>query len=92
VSTPNIYSLMIGGAWSSDVASVIEKIPGRGLAYFDGTDVKQNYSTGVPYADASANGWLLKDSAGNLMSTRPTAPIAPTSARPATSRRGSRTS
>jgi hypothetical protein len=67
VSTPNIYAQVVGGAWSSDVGSVISKVAGLGLVYFDGTDVKQNYSTGVPYTQASANGWLLKDSAGNLL-------------------------
>lgn len=66
VSNPDQFSILWGGAWSSDV-SVIENAAGRGLVYFDGTDVKQSYSTGVPYSDASANGWLLKDSSGNLL-------------------------
>jgi hypothetical protein len=66
ISTPNIYSMIVGGAWSSDV-SIVEASPGRGLVYFDGSDVKQSYSTGVPYTDASANGWLLKDAAGNYL-------------------------
>lgn len=66
VANPSIYSMMIGGPWGSDV-SVLKGIPGRGLVYFDGTDVQTSYSTGVPYSQASANGWLLKDSAGNLL-------------------------
>jgi hypothetical protein len=67
VSTPDIYAQVVGGAWSSDVGTVISKVAGLGLVYFDGTDVKQSYSTGVTYTQASTNGWLLKDSAGNLL-------------------------
>ena len=42
-------------------------LPGTSLAYFSGTDVNTQWSTGVPYSEASANGWLLKDSSGNLL-------------------------
>jgi hypothetical protein len=37
------------------------------LAYFAGTDVNVNWSTGVPYSQALASGWLLKDSSGRLL-------------------------
>jgi hypothetical protein len=67
ITDPNLYSVVIGGAWSGDVASVTEKVVGRGLSYFDGTDVKQSFSTGVPYTDALNNGWLLKSSTGALL-------------------------
>lgn len=66
VANPNQYSLLIGGPWGSDV-SVIEGAAGRGLVYFDGTDVRTDYSTGVTYSQASSNGWLLKDSSGNYL-------------------------
>src|SRR5581483_3461469 len=64
VSNLGAYSLVIGD--SAD-ASTLAAVPGRGLAYFAGTDVNVNWSTGVPYSQASANGWLLKDSSGNLL-------------------------
>jgi hypothetical protein len=44
--------------------------PGRSLVYFSGTDVNTNWNTGVPYAEARRNGWLLKDTAGNLLVNR----------------------
>jgi hypothetical protein len=39
----------------------------RVLVYHAGVDVNVNWNAGVSYADALANGWLLKDSAGNLI-------------------------
>jgi hypothetical protein len=35
--------------------------------YFAGTDVNTQWSTGVPYSQAEANGWLLRDGSGNLL-------------------------
>ncbi len=67
VTNSDLYSMVIGSAWGSDVASVIEKAAGRGLVYFDGTDVSTSFSTGVTYTQALSNGWLLKDSAGNYL-------------------------
>ena len=37
------------------------------LVYFAGTDVNTQWSTGVPYSEAEANGWLLRDASGNLL-------------------------
>lgn len=53
------YEYVVGSAWSSGDVATLESVPGKGLAYFSGTDVNTNYSTGVPYSQASANGWLL---------------------------------
>ena len=47
----------------SDTAAAARQ-PGRTLSYFSGTDVTTSWSTGVPYTQASANGWLLKNAAG----------------------------
>ena len=58
------YSMIIG---DSATAPSLAGLPGRTLAYFTGTDVQTNYSTGVPYVQAAANNWLLRDSAGNLL-------------------------
>jgi hypothetical protein len=42
-------------------------LPGKSLVYFAGPDVNTQWNAGVPYAQASANGWLLTDASGNLM-------------------------
>ena len=39
----------------------------KSLVYMSGTSVQTAWSTGVPYSEALANGWLLKDSAGNYL-------------------------
>jgi len=44
--------------------------PGRSLVYFAGTDVNTKWSTGVSYAQAARNHWLLEDSDGNLLVNR----------------------
>jgi hypothetical protein len=54
----NGYSMVIGSSYSSD-SSLLQSTAGRGLTYFAGSDVNTTYSTGVPYSQASANGWLL---------------------------------
>src|SRR5437764_369578 len=64
ISSPGQYSLVVGD--SAD-ASTLAGLPGRSLAYFAGTDVNVNWSTGVPYSQALANGWLLTDSSGSLL-------------------------
>ena len=38
-------------------------LPGTSLVYMSGADIA-NFDTGVPRSQATANGWLLKDSAG----------------------------
>lgn len=58
------YSLVIVGAVDATRAA---KEPGRSLVYFSGTDVNTDWSTGVPYPQARARGWLLKDAGGNLL-------------------------
>jgi hypothetical protein len=52
---------------SMDDASAAAKLPGRSLVYFNGTDVPTDWSTGVPYNVAAANGWLLKNAAGSYV-------------------------
>ena len=49
---------------SQDDMRAAATLPGRSLAYFSGTDVPRAWSGGVPYAQASKNGWLLKDASG----------------------------
>src|SRR5436190_11930236 len=64
ISSPGLYSLVV--ADPADAPTLVT-LPGRGLAYFAGTDVNVNWSTGVPYGQASANGWLLSSSSGGLL-------------------------
>jgi hypothetical protein len=61
-----LYHLVVGDAWDGD-AKVLAASPGLGLAYFSGVDVNTQYSTGVPYSQASKNGWLLRNSSGSLL-------------------------
>ena len=52
---------------SQDDAQAAAALPGKSLVYFAGPDVNTQWNAGVPYSQASANGWLLKDASGNLM-------------------------
>jgi hypothetical protein len=63
------YHLLVGDAWDGD-AKVLASTPGLGLAYFSGVDVNTQFSTGVPSSQASRNGWLLRNSSGNLLTNR----------------------
>lgn len=58
------YSYVIVGR--GDVAAAASQ-PGRSLVYHSGTDVNTQWDCGVPYSQALANGWLLKDSGGTLL-------------------------
>lgn len=69
VTNPNLYSMVIGSAWSADATSVVAKTAGRGLVYFNGAVVQPNWSTGVTYDAAAANGWLLRNSSGSYMTS-----------------------
>ena len=51
-------------------ASAAARAPGRSLVYFSGTDVSTRWNTGVPYAQAKRNGWLLKGTSGKLLVNR----------------------
>jgi hypothetical protein len=64
VADPSAYSYVIG---DSSVSGQLASLPGTSLAYFAGTDVNTEWSTGVPYSQAAANGWLLRDASGNLL-------------------------
>jgi hypothetical protein len=64
------YSYVIGSAWTSGDVAAMKAASGKGLAYFAAPDVSPNYSEGVPYSQALANGWLLKDPSGNLLTNR----------------------
>jgi hypothetical protein len=55
---------------STSEASAAARLPGRSLVYFSGTDVNTRWSTGVPYAQAEQNGWLLKNASGKLLVNR----------------------
>lgn len=63
VASLNRYSMVIGSSWSSDTP-LLQHAAGRSLTYFDGMDVAKSYPTGVTYAQASSQGWLLKSSSG----------------------------
>jgi hypothetical protein len=52
---------------SRDDAPAAAALPGRSLVYFAGPDVNTQWNAGVTYTQASTNGWLLKDSSGNLL-------------------------
>jgi hypothetical protein len=81
--TPSISILRLGNAWSAAtgysryptvivdranaVAAAALPSTTRVLVYHAGVDININWTTGVSYADALANGWLLKDSSGNLI-------------------------
>jgi hypothetical protein len=69
-ASPGAFATVIGD--SSD-SSILAGLPGRALAYFAGTDVNVSWSTGVPYSQALANGWLLTGSSGALLSNQGTA-------------------
>jgi hypothetical protein len=49
------------------LARAAARKPGRSLVYFSGTDVNTEWNTGVPYREARHRGWLLRDTAGNLL-------------------------
>ena len=56
-------TLIVGIAYGTEAA----QLPGRSLVYMSGTNVAKTgigYDTGVEEAEARANGWILKDSAG----------------------------
>jgi Hypothetical glycosyl hydrolase family 15 len=67
VSSLSAYSMVIGDAADG---KMLAGLPGTTLAYFDGTDVNSGWSTGVPYAQARAEGWLLKGPSGALLVNR----------------------
>jgi hypothetical protein len=64
IGNPGAFSLVAGD--QADAAT-LAGLPGVSLAYFAGVDVNTQWSTGVPYSQASAGGWLLKDASGNLL-------------------------
>lgn len=66
VTNLNKYSMVIGSSYSSD-STLLASSAGRSLTYFDGTDIRSSYSTGVTYTDAVAHGWLLKSATGALL-------------------------
>jgi hypothetical protein len=55
---------------STAQAAAAARAPGRSLVYFSGTDVNTRWSTGVPYAQARRNGWLLAGASGHLLVNR----------------------
>jgi hypothetical protein len=60
------YSMITVGVADASAAAAL---PGRSLVYMSGTSVQTSWSTGVPYDQALANGWLLKDSSGSFLRT-----------------------
>ena len=58
------YAYVIVGRGDAATAA---RLPGKALVYMSGTDVPKGFDTGVPYNTALANGWLVGDAAGNLM-------------------------
>ena len=43
------------------------RLPATSLVYMSGTSIQRSWSTGVSFDEALANGWLLRDSAGELI-------------------------
>jgi hypothetical protein len=59
--------VIVGGAPTAD-ATAAAALPGKSLAYMDGTTLDNvSYDNGMPYQQALSNGWLLKDAAGNYV-------------------------
>ena len=58
----NYSYVLFGGDYS-----VAQSLPGETLHYQDGTAVNAQWNDGIPYSEASANGWMLKDAAGNYI-------------------------
>ena len=63
---------------SQGQASAAAREPGRSLVYFASSVICRPWSCGVPYAQALGNGWLLTDSAGQVLVSRshPSNPVA----------------
>ena len=73
--------MRLGSSWSSGsgydryrylivgrgAASAAASQPGMSLVYHSGTSVNTSWDSGVPYAVASANNWLLRDASGTLL-------------------------
>ena len=64
MSDPSQYALVVG---NTTEAAELARLPGLTLVYFTGTDVNTHWSTGVPFNEARANGWLLKNASGDLL-------------------------
>jgi hypothetical protein len=60
----NRFSLVIVTTGEARAAA---REPGRSLVYFAGTDVNTQWNAGVPYRQAVAHGWLLRDASGQLL-------------------------
>jgi hypothetical protein len=52
---------------SRQTAHIASRAPGDSLVYMSGTSIQELWSTGVPYSLALANGWLLRDTAGDFV-------------------------
>jgi chitodextrinase len=50
-----------------DDYALASPLPGKTLHYTSGSVITDTFSSGVTYAESLANGWLLKDAAGNYM-------------------------
>jgi Hypothetical glycosyl hydrolase family 15 len=50
-----------------EAAHSAARLPGVALVYTSGATLKRDWSTGVSYAEASANGWLLRDASGSIV-------------------------
>lgn len=64
VTQLNGYSIVIADAAD---AGKLAGLSGTTLAYFAAPDVNTKWNAGVPYGEAAAHGWLLKDGSGNLL-------------------------
>ena len=53
---------------SRNAARAAARLPGTSLVYMSGTAIQQEWSTGVPFAVARDQGWLLKDPDGRYVS------------------------
>jgi hypothetical protein len=61
------YSYLIVGL---DLARRAAREPGRSLVYFSAAAVNRHWDAGVPFIEARRHGWLLRDRAGTLLTSR----------------------
>lgn len=62
------YTTIVGGAkGSSDIGVLNARTNQRTCYYVNWMVCQADYDVGVPYTQAQANGWLLKNSSGSLM-------------------------
>lgn len=60
------YDLVVSGTQDAAKVGTLTG-PSKKCVYMNAWSVSQTYLTGIPWAEANTNGWLLKDKSGNLL-------------------------